>query len=53
MVTALIGVADVAQVPWPTLVFARIVSFVAAVRDVLTEADQLACAARELYPLAD
>jgi hypothetical protein len=53
MVTARIGVADVAQVPWPMLGFVRVVSFVAAVRDVLVEADQLACAARERYPLAD
>jgi hypothetical protein len=53
MVKGLIGVADAAEVPWPMLGFVRIVSFVAAVRDVLTEADQLACAARERYPLAD
>jgi hypothetical protein len=38
---------------WPRLRFARIVSFVEDVRDLLTEVDRQAGAARERYPLAD
>jgi hypothetical protein len=33
--------------------FARFVSFIAAVQDLLAEADRMAGAARERYPLAD
>jgi hypothetical protein len=38
---------------WPLPRFARIVSFVEAVRDELAEIDRLAGAARERYPSAD
>jgi len=38
---------------WPRLRFARLVAFVENVRDLLTEVDQRAGAARGRYPLAD
>jgi hypothetical protein len=53
MVTPLIGVADVPQAWWPLPGFVRMVYFAEAIRDVLAEAEQLACAARKRYPLAD
>ena len=53
MTTPLTRVADMPQVWWPLPGFARMVSLVEAARDVLTEADRMACAARERYPFAD
>jgi hypothetical protein len=53
MVTQLMRAAAVPQVWWPLPGFVRMVSFAEAARDVLVEADRLACAARERYPLAD
>ena len=47
MVTPLIRIADMPQVWWPPLGFARMVFFVEAVGDVLAEAERLAGAARE------
>jgi hypothetical protein len=38
---------------WSLSGFARTVSFVEAVLDVLADADRLACAVRTRYPLAD
>jgi hypothetical protein len=53
MVTPLIGVADVPQAWWPLPGFMRMIHFAEAIRDVLAEAEQLACAARKRYPFAD
>jgi hypothetical protein len=53
MVTPLIVVADVPQAWRPLSGFMRVVHFAEAIRDVLAEAEQLACAARKRYPFAD
>ena len=53
MAMSLNRVEDLPQVRWPLLGFVRMLSFMKAARDVLTEADRLASAARERYPLAD
>jgi hypothetical protein len=53
MVTPVIGIADVPQAWWPLPGFVRMVHFAEAIRDVLAEADRLAGAARNRYPVAD